>query len=291
MNLTARSFLAPVALIVCQALPTVTLAQQERPVDAASLLEEARKDVDAVRVAPREAISDAQLNELRNRALAAQAKADKAEAEMAPDLADVTARLAELGTPTPGATEAADVAAQRKELSSTQATLDSQVKLARLLSLEAQQAAKSVVAQRRQQFGERLSERTHAPLSTGFWTDLTRELPADAAKLRTFASALVPAIASVSVSVWIGMLVLMTAIVGGHVILRRALVRIASTRIPAGRLRRSMHALGVVLLWVLTPGLMAHVLSVGLSTVETTPTDAIAQLTALEGIIWFGENC
>lgn len=288
MTLMVRSFLALVFLVVCQALPSLALAQQERPVDAAALLEEARKDVDAVRTAPRDAASDAQLNELRNRALAAQAKADKAEAGMAPNLADVTARLAELGTPTPGTTEAADVAAQRKELARTQATLDSQVKLARLLSLEAQQAAKAVVAQRRQQFGERLSERTPSPLSATFWTDLKRELPADAAKLRQFTSALVPAIASVSVPVWIGMVVLMAAIVAGHVVLRQALVRVASNRIPPGQLRRSMHALGVVLLWVLTPGLMAHVVSVGLSTVETAPTDAIAQLTALEGIIWFG---
>ncbi len=288
MTLTARYLLALIALVIYQALPTAALAQQDRPVDAAALLEEARKDIGAVRAAPRESISDAQLNELRSRALAAQAKADKAEADMAPNLADVTARLAELGTPTPGAAEAADVAAQRKELARTQATLDSQVKLARLLSLEAQQAAKAVVAQRRQQFGERLSERTPSPLSATFWTDLKRELPADAAKLRQFTSALVPAIASVSVPVWIGMVVLMAAIVAGHVVLRRALVRVASNRIPPGQLRRSMHALGVVLLWVLTPGLMAHVVSVALSTVETAPTDAIAQLTALEGIIWFG---
>lgn len=145
-----------------------------------------------------------------------------------------------------------------------------------------------MVAQRRQQFGERLSERTPTPLSSTFWHDLKRELPADAAKLNRFATAAASAIAQVALPVWIGMFILIAAIVAGHVVLKQALVRGASTRIPPGRLRRSIHALGILLLWILTPGLVAHVVSVGLGTMESAPTDAVAQLLALEGIVWFG---
>lgn len=262
-------------------------AQAAGPVDAPALLEEARKDVDAVRAAPRDGLADAQLNDLRARALGAQAKAEKAEASLAPELADVSARLSELGTVAAGAAEAPDVAAQRRNLAKAQASLDSQVKLARLLSLEAEQAAKSAVTQRRQQFGARLSERTPPPLSATFWRDLRRESPGDMAKLRQFASDVGASVASVRLPVWIAVAIFMAVVAAAHVFLRKLLVRIASRRIPSGRLRRSAHALGVVVLWVLTAGFVAQALSAVIGAAEAASAATQARLATLETIVWF----
>lgn len=287
-SLTVRGLLCTLALLACQCWPMAALAQAPQgAVDAGALLEEARQDVDAVRETPHEGLSDAQLNELRNRALGGQGKAEKAEASLKPALADVSARLTELGTPSAGVAEAPDVAAQRLALTKEQATLDSQVKRARLLALEAEQAAKSAVTQRRQQFGARLSERTAAPLGPTFWRELSRERPADANRLHQFTHALATGIASVPAAAWLGMGALIAMVVALHLALQRLLVRVASTRIPQGRLRRSLHATGVVALWVLTTGLVAHVLSVGLSTGASASNGAVASLTALDSVFWF----
>ena len=91
-------------------------------------------------------LDDATLSQMRADALAASAEADKVAEALAPTLSSVQARLAELGKPAAGTKDAPDVAAQRSQLDRTSSALDAQVKLARLLAVEATQASEQVLS-------------------------------------------------------------------------------------------------------------------------------------------------
>ena len=83
----------------------------------------------------------------------------------------MVARLNELGAPPEGSKEAPDVAAQRLSLETSRRGLDAQIKLAKLLSVDAGQTAEQVSAQLRTQFKARLGERRDAFLSGQFWNE------------------------------------------------------------------------------------------------------------------------
>jgi len=109
----------------------------------------------------------------RASALAQQAKAADIATRLAPQLASLQARLGQLGTASAaGAKEDADVASQRAALVKSAGAVEDEVKLARLLSLEAEQLAAQVWTQRRSQFQARLGERTASILSSAFWSEL-----------------------------------------------------------------------------------------------------------------------
>ena len=78
-----------------------------------------------------------------------------------------------------GSKEAPDVAAQRLSLETSRRGLDAQIKLAKLLSVDAGQTAEQVSAQLRTQFKARLGERRDAFLSGQFWNEFKGELPRD----------------------------------------------------------------------------------------------------------------
>ncbi|HWK62188.1 MAG TPA: hypothetical protein VNT00_12275, partial [Eoetvoesiella sp.] len=115
----------PLAAIAADAPP------QAANIDAS--LDEARSQIDKIQkqltAQADQVLSDAHLVDLRTSALDIQSRADAAASLLAPQLASVQARVAELGTPAPGGHEAADLAGQRRQLAKHQATLDSQLKL------------------------------------------------------------------------------------------------------------------------------------------------------------------
>src|SRR3546814_2766351 len=74
-----------------------------------------------------------------------------------------------LGQPAEGIKETPDVAAQRTELTKNSSMLDAQIKLARLIAVEAQQASDQILKLRRTQFQAELGVRTDSILARPFW--------------------------------------------------------------------------------------------------------------------------
>ncbi len=168
-------------------------------------------------------------------------------------LADLNARLGELGTaPAKGAgTEDPDVTRQRAALEKERNALDADIRLARLVAVDAQQRAADLRNQRRALFEARLLERSSSPLGTLFWRNIATAWPADRARLndlfteiRTGLSTAVrgPESGTVIASL-IGALLL--AFVGSWGA-EQGLTKLAARVFPLGRLRRSLLALATV---------------------------------------------
>ncbi len=232
-------------------------------------------------------VPDATLSQMKADALTASAEADKVAADIEPQLASVQARLAELGKPAAGTRDAPDVAAQRSQLDRNSSALDAQVKLARLLSVEAAQASEQVTTVRRAQLQARLGERTSSILAGGFWKQLYAEWPQTRLRLQNLGQELVDAARATPVSVWAGMLAAIVLLLLASVWISRRLLMLTSTRVPHGRLRRSLHALAVLVLALATPGLVAELLVLGLRWNNGVSDKTDVFLGSLVGVICF----
>ncbi|MGI4778875.1 MAG: DUF3772 domain-containing protein [Janthinobacterium lividum] len=167
-------------------------------------------------------------------------------------LAALNARLGELGAaPAKGTTEDADVTRQRAALEKERNALDADIRLARLVAVDAQQRAADLRGQRRAQFEARLLERASSPLGTTFWRGIGTAWPADRARLdelfaevRTGASTSLRGADSGSViASLVGALLL--AFLGSWCA-EHGLTVLASRVFPLGRLRRSLLAITTV---------------------------------------------
>jgi len=220
-------------------------------------LEEARAAIVDIQKAISTAMDDTALTRLKASAMSARAAGDAAALELDPQLDSVTARLLQLGAPPVGVKEAPDVAAQRAQLEKERRELDAQVRLARLLSVEAEQTVAQIAELRREQFQARLGERTASILASRFWIELQEDIPGDAARLGMVARQVLAPLERTAG--WRYALAL--ALPGLVLVLRfyfgRHLLQLTAVRIPASRLRRSLHALTVVLLSVATVALSA----------------------------------
>ena len=232
-------------------------------------------------------VPDAALSQMKADALAASAEADKVAADIEPQLAGVQARLAELGKPAAGTKDAPDVAEQRKQLDHSSSELDSQVKLARLLSVEAAQASEQVTTVRRAQLQARLGERTSSILAGAFWKQLHAEWPQTRLRLQNLGQELVDAARATPVSVWAIIFVGIVLLLAASVWLSRHLLMLTSTRVPHGRLRCSLHALAVLVLALATPGLVAELLALGLRWNNGVSDKTDVFLGSLVGVICF----
>jgi potassium efflux system protein len=180
-------------------------------------------------------------------------------------LADLNARLGELGpAPAKGAgTEDPDVTRQRAALEKERNALDADIRLARLVAVDAQQRANDMRNQRRALFEARLLERSSSPLGPDFWRNIATAWPADRTRLselltevRTGLSTALrgPESGGVIASL-IGALLL--AFLGSWCA-EHGLTRLASRVLPLGRLRRSLLALCTVAATSLIVALAAH---------------------------------
>lgn len=279
----------PLAAVAADAPPQIA------NIDAS--LDEARSQIDKIQkqlaVQTDQVLSDAQLVGLRTSALDIQSRADAAAALLAPQLASVQARVAELGAPAPGGHEAADLAGQRRQLAKHQATLDSQLKLARLISVEAGQVVEQVIKLRRLQFQAQMGERTSSILSGSFWSELQSEWPRDAQRLDPLLDELSTLPAALPGAVWAAMLAITVVLLWLCAWARNWLVRIAAKIVAPGRLRRSAYAIAIVLLAVATPMLIVQVWLTGITDNVSEPlSDALAGLLGdLMGAAAFGGLC
>ena len=269
------------ALCACTAL-----AQTD---DTDAVLGSVRQQLDAVTATLKatEPPGDDALRQMRTDALAAQTTSVDIAEGVAPQLAAIEARIGEIGLPTPGTKEDPDIASQRTSLGKTRAALDAQGKLARLLAVEAEQLAAQLATLRRSEFQARLGERTNSILAATFWSELRDGLPRDLQRVAELGSDLTIAAQGTQTAVWlIAPLALIAALWALRGVLNRA-TNWLTTRAPSGRLRRSLHALIVVLRWTLVFGLMAGTLQGLLAWQPGLPAATEAALSQLAAVLWF----
>ncbi|CAN5711848.1 DUF3772 domain-containing protein [soil metagenome] len=287
---SSRAVALVLALVMTLCLllaPTPGHAQQADAPSIDATLDNARKQIDDVQKALRGDVSDEALVTLRDTALAARAMADQAATTLAPQLASVEARLAELGTPAKDVKEAPDVVQQRTQLDKSRSSLDAQLKLARLLTVEGDQAAEQIRGTRRSLFQAQLGERTSSILATGFWNDLRADLPRDTVRLQLLLAELTAHMRLTPPGVWAMVVLAIVLVVVARIGVGKLLLRLTSTKVPPGRLRRSLHALFVVILGTITPGLIAMALYTGITWNDSLGQAAAGVLASTAGAVWF----
>ncbi|ARP95663.1 DUF3772 domain-containing protein [Bordetella genomosp. 13] len=260
-------------------------AQQEDVADAEAKLTEARERIDTIRKGLEGKPSDSDLNQWRADVQKVQSQADALAEALTPQLADVTARLNQLGPVSEEVKEAPDVAEQRRELGKSSSSIDAQIKLARLLSVEAGQTAERISALRRTQFQETLGERRGTFLSGGFWRDLRSEMPRDLSRAGNLGRDLLAGMRGTPAWAWLALAALLAALLFVRRWLRALLLKLTSTRVPPGRLRRSFLAAAFALLGAAVPGAVAALINVGLTWNGALPDATQTLLADLVGVI------
>lgn len=276
----------------------VGLAQNPNPLTPAAVLDQASAQLEAAQkqmgsLAPD--ADDSQLADLRDKALQAQSMAEDVIARQTPRLDGVQARLTELGAaPEAGAVnEASDVRTLRSNLNREQAELDGDIKRARLISLSAQQLTDSVADRRRARFREHLWQRTSSPLAPDFWIDIAHNFPRDLRRLAGLRHELQDGLRSTLAPANLpralgGFVVAVLLITLGRRWAETLLIRLMTRRLPPGRLRRSVAAFAILLPSTLAPGLAAHALYIGASSLTPLPDQADALARVLVALIYFG---
>ncbi len=265
-------------------------AQDAAPVNAEQALDQLRARITAIQTSLKEneELPDATLSQMKADVLAGGAEADRIAKEVEPQLLSVQARLAELGAPDSATTEVKDVAVQRAQLEKNNSTFDAQVKLARLLSVEAEQVSEQISTLRRARLQARLGERTSSILSTRFWEQLNKELPQNLQRMRALTDDVGRAARQTSVQIWASIAIGVVVLILLRLWSGRAMLAFTSTRVPHGRLRRSVHALIITLLSVVTPFLITELLKLGLRWDDGLSDKAIDFLGSVIGFICFG---
>lgn len=182
-----------------------------------------------------------------------------------PELTLVSARIEELGPAPSDHVEAADIATRRAALDTLRSTLDSALKRARLIQVEADQALTELATEEAQAVAEEMNQRTRSPLSPALWIAAARDLPKLADRLDVIGAELRP---GGETRVWLLIASLAFAIVlmGPAALALRILGRgLAIRRAEAdGRLRRSVFAFWMLAVGFITPALAALGVMAGL---------------------------
>jgi small-conductance mechanosensitive channel len=258
-------------------------AATEEAVDLQAL----RVQLDKAQAALASPQSDEQMDALRDVAQRTVVSGQTAATEMTPKLAEAKARLSELGAPPTTGKEAPEIARLRKESQDEVASLDAKVKLANLLAVEGQQTLDQIRTARRSTFQTQLGSRTASILSDRFWQELRAGARDDTRRTEHLVENAWGVARAIPGMALAGALVLAALVLGLRVWMGRLLSRVLSTRVPHGRLRRSLHALLHVALATLTPLVLIEVVALGLSWMapEEHPQEL---LRALSGPLCFG---
>jgi len=279
--------------MLCGLLALVTLmaagavhAQPDSATDVDAKLTEARERIDQIRKGLDDGKpDDADLDQWRGDAQKVQSRADALADALAPRLADVAARLNQLGPAPAGVKEDPDVIRQRRQLERDNSNIDAQVKLARLLSVEASQTAERISGLRRTQFQERLGERSGTFLSGRFWSALRNDLPRDVPRAAALIQTLQDSAGETPGETWATLAAILAGLLAIRGWLRALLLRLTSTHVPPGRLRRSFLAVALALLGAAVPGTLAGLVYVGLTWSGSLDDDTRALLSDLVGIV------
>ncbi|QNP48009.1 DUF3772 domain-containing protein [Diaphorobacter aerolatus] len=186
-------------------------------------------------------------------------EADRIVKQRTEQLADLDSRLAGLGPTPDGATpaDAPDVAEQRSTLNKQRTLVDSDLKLARLISVDTGQRSADILKQRRAQFQAALTARVESPLSPAFWRQWKSGMRSDQLRLQELGEDLRVAVIEATSTprkrnnFVLHMLGALALLIGGTWAAERMLVRVLPARLPSGRLRRTLMLATAVVLNVL----------------------------------------
>ncbi|HZF84865.1 MAG TPA: DUF3772 domain-containing protein, partial [Burkholderiaceae bacterium] len=180
------------------------------------------------------------------------AQADKFIAARTSQLNDLNARLGELGNPPPpGTSEDPDITRQRALLTKERNAVDADVRLARLVVVDAQQRGNDLLNKRRELFEAQISERSASPLGRTFWHDLAEAWPDDIDRLQALGAEIEAGASRAGQDAHRGPVLLTLAlallmITVGNLLAERGLVLLAQRLLPGGRLRRSLLVIAIV---------------------------------------------
>ncbi|TKR56301.1 mechanosensitive ion channel family protein [Allopusillimonas ginsengisoli] len=231
--------------------------------NAAQQLDQAQKTVEEIQKnlqSHPEKLDDAGLIKMRDGLQQAKNAAVDIATQLEPELTGVQARLTELGTADPAIPEPAEIAGQRAQLTQNQGLLDSQIKLAKLLGVEATQGLDKIAEYRRDRFRAELGRRSQFVLSPAYWRGLQRDLPLDFARANQVLRELGTNVQLSPLKVRIIALSLAALLLVAGEALRRGLAAFAVSHTKPSRLRRSLYATLSILLYTLVPGLLAMIL-------------------------------
>ncbi|WP_422505804.1 DUF3772 domain-containing protein [Stenotrophomonas sp. GZD-301] len=257
----------------------LALAQNDDPAepDPIAQLAQADKDLKQIQASLDDGDTLDTLKTLSDRALAVQRDAKAARDALDPQLKQVDGRLAQLGEVPEGATEARDIAQQRKAMTQQRADIASAIARANLLADNAKQLSADIEKMRVTQFSEELARKVNSPLSPSLWRQFATHVPADIHRLvllyRQGETTARKAIAEHGWGAPLTGLVLALLMFFPLRLWLRALGRryAASERAPDGRLRRSGLAVWLLAVGTLLPGFAAVVLVASLESIGAIP--------------------
>lgn len=266
-------------LLVWLGMAPVALAQNDDTAepDPIAQLAQADKDLKQIQASLDDGDTLDTLKTLSDRALAVQRDAKAARDALDPQLKQVDGRLAQLGEVPEGATEARDIALQRKAMTQQRADVASAIARANLLADNAKQLSADIEKMRVTQFSEELARKVNSPLSPSLWRQFATHVPADIHRLvllyRQGETTARKAIARHGWSAPLTGLVLALLMFFPLRLWLRALGRryAASERAPDGRLRRSGLAVWLLAVGTLLPGFAAVVLVASLESIGAIP--------------------
>ncbi|KAB7769080.1 DUF3772 domain-containing protein [Xanthomonas sp. LMG 12461] len=246
----------------------------DAPPDPQTLLDNAAKSLKDARGKEVDAGNQAAFQDLVTQVSDASNDAQTAADALSQQLAQVNARLQQLGAAATG--DSPDIAAQRKALTKQRDSLDSGVKRGKLMVVEARQLADEIERARAEHFSQELSLRSPSPLSPALWKQIAADFPDDQAKLLALYTlgmqSLQDAIAEHgSGALGVGIAIALILLFPLRYLLRWLGKRYAVSRAPGSRLRRSGLAIWFLLLGTLTPGLAALALAEALRSIDAVP--------------------
>ncbi|WP_411852726.1 DUF3772 domain-containing protein [Stenotrophomonas sp. LGBM10] len=266
-------------LLAWLGMAPLALAQNDDPAEADPIaqLAQADKDLKQIQASLDDGDTLDTLKTLSDRALAVQRDAKAARDALDPQLKQVEGRLAQLGEVPEGATEARDIAQQRKAMTQQRADIASAIARANLLADNAKQLSADIEKMRVTQFSEELARKVNSPLSPSLWRQFATHVPADIHRLvllyRQGENTARKAIAEHGWGAPLTGLVLALVMFFPLRLWLRALGRryAASERAPDGRLRRSGLAVWLLAVGTLLPGFAAVVLVASLDSIGAIP--------------------
>ncbi|MGB4858838.1 MAG: DUF3772 domain-containing protein [Dokdonella sp.] len=241
-------------------------------------LDSLRARIDAIPAQSGEDADDRQLTKAIVAAYDVLGQTDAFVDKRTPALTNLDARLAELG-PAPVAeagAEDSDVTAQRADLQQSRAALDTELRRAKLLGVDAQQAIARLVELRRARFTAQLSKRNHSPFGIAFWNSIDRAYPSDTERLRALTVELRGGLANAfddanrpSSLLGLGLMALLLAL--GYAMWKLATLQRIFSRMPAGRLRRSGLTAASVLVTIAIVSLAGYCALQGIAANDALP--------------------
>lgn len=281
----ARLLRATLLVLLLTSAPAAAQTASVSPL--AAQLGQAERDVTAVDRALDGPVDEDERPVLRAKALAAQEAATDAAGRLQDQLALVDAKVAQLGAPAKGASEAPDIRAQRADLARQHAALDSAVKRGKLLGVSAQQLVDEIAQSQAAQFGERLSAHSPSPLSPAFWRAVLLSAQRDLRRVSAFLSEGVAQMRAqwrgrVPWQALLGAAIFILVLGPGRIALWRVGQRFLIEGAPGHRVRRSGYAIWRIAVGTLMPLLAGFSLVQG---VRWSRLEAPSWSSLLDGLI------